>query len=86
MQKVAGIFSFKMSNWVSCQKIVLNLPGMYQQNRDLDLLNFNYSGNVAQAQTLHTAEPIVAAKLGYFSDPRPQAASGNSTLVCPSAV
>jgi glycosyltransferase involved in cell wall biosynthesis len=61
MQKVACIFSFKLSSWVSCQKIVFNLHKAYQLNKDLELLNFNYSVDQTQFDWAKTAEEIIAA-------------------------
>lgn len=62
MQKVACIFSFKMSSWVSCQKIVFNLHKSYQLNKDLELLNFNYSVDQNSLEVLQTAQAIEAAQ------------------------
>lgn len=42
MQKIACVFSFKESNWVSCQKIVFNLHKAYQICPETVLENFNY--------------------------------------------
>jgi glycosyltransferase involved in cell wall biosynthesis len=61
MQKIACIFSFKMSSWVSCQKIVFNLHKAYQLNKDLELMNFNYSVDQTATEILHLAKAIVAA-------------------------
>lgn len=41
MQKIACVFSFTESNWVSCQKIVFNLHKSYQECPDTKLENFN---------------------------------------------
>jgi glycosyltransferase involved in cell wall biosynthesis len=43
MQKIACVFSFKESNWVSCQKIVFNLHKAYQACPNTKLENFNFS-------------------------------------------
>jgi glycosyltransferase involved in cell wall biosynthesis len=43
MQKIACVFSFKESSWVSCQKIVFNLHKSYQACPNTKLENFNYS-------------------------------------------
>ena len=61
MQKVACIFSFKMSSWVSCQKIVFNLHKSYQLEKDLNLLNFNYSVDQNSLEIIKTAQEIEAA-------------------------
>jgi glycosyltransferase involved in cell wall biosynthesis len=42
MQKIACIFSFQESNWVSCQKIVFNLHKSYQACQAVELSNFNF--------------------------------------------
>ncbi len=62
MQKIACIFSFKMSSWVSCQKIVFNLHKSYQLNKNLNLLNFNYSADQNSLEVLKTAQAIEAAQ------------------------
>jgi glycosyltransferase involved in cell wall biosynthesis len=62
MQKIACVFSFKMSNWVSCQKIVFNLHKAYQLNKDLDLLNFNYSTDQTADEITLNAQSIVEAR------------------------
>ena len=43
MQKIACVFSFKESSWVSCQKIVFNLHKSYQACPNTKLENFNLS-------------------------------------------
>ncbi len=60
MQKIACVFSFKMSSWVSCQKIVFNLHKAYQLNLDLDLQNFNYSSDQTPQEILFSAKAIIA--------------------------
>ncbi len=62
MQKIACIFSFKMSSWVSCQKIVFNLHKSYQLDKDLELLNFNYSVDQTPLEVLQSAQAIVNAR------------------------
>jgi glycosyltransferase involved in cell wall biosynthesis len=62
MQKFACIFSFKMSNWVSCQKIVFNLHKSYQLNPKLELLNFNFSHSQTSGEIVETAQAIVMAR------------------------
>ena len=62
MQKIACIFSFKLSSWVSCQKIVFNLHKSYQLNTDLNLLNFNYSVDQNALEILKTAQAIEEAQ------------------------
>lgn len=60
MQKVACLFSFKLSNWISCQKIVFNLHKAYQLDKNLELLNFNYSVDQLPYEWAQTAEEIAA--------------------------
>lgn len=62
MQKIACVFSFKMSSWVSCQKIVFNLHKAYQLDKNLELLNYNYSTDSTTAEILETAQAIHAER------------------------
>lgn len=62
MQKVACIFSFKMSSWISCQKIVFNLHKAYQLNDQFELLNYNYSSSQNAEEVAETAWKILSAK------------------------
>ena len=62
MQKIACIFSFKMSSWVSCQKIVFNLHKSYQLHKDLELLNFNYSVDQTPHETQKTIQGVIEAR------------------------
>lgn len=62
MQKVACLFSFKLSSWVSCQKIVFNLHKAYQLDKNLELLNFNYSIDQLPHEWSATAEEIAASE------------------------
>lgn len=50
-----------MSSWVSCQKIVFNLHKSYQLNKDLELLNFNYSVDQTPLEILQSAQAVVNA-------------------------
>ena len=50
-----------MSSWVSCQKIVFNLHKSYALNKDLELLNFNYSVDQTALEILQSAQAVVAA-------------------------
>lgn len=50
-----------MSSWVSCQKIVFNLHKSYALNKDLELLNFNYSVDQTAIEILQSAQAVVAA-------------------------
>lgn len=60
MQKVACLFSFKLSSWISCQKIVFNLHKAYQLDKSLELLNFNYSDDQLPYEWSQTAEAVAA--------------------------
>lgn len=62
MQKVACLFSYKLSSWISCQKIVFNLHKAYQLDKKLELLNFNYSVDQLPHEWVTTAEEIAAAE------------------------
>lgn len=42
MLKIACVFSFRESSWISCQKIVFNLHKAYEQIPGVKLLNFDY--------------------------------------------
>ena len=61
MQKIACIFSFQESNWVSCQKIVFNLHKSYQGCQDVELSNFNFPHKLANQSSLDKlAQDIVS--------------------------
>lgn len=62
MQKIACLFSFKMSSWVSCQKIVFNLHKAYELNPNISLTNFNYSTNQTYDEIIQTAKSLVAIR------------------------
>lgn len=47
-----------MSSWVSCQKIVFNLHKSWQLNKEIELRNFNYSGDQSAALNLKTCHDI----------------------------
>lgn len=51
-----------MSSWVSCQKIVFNLHKSYQLDKNLELLNFNYSVDQTPHEILQSAEAVIAAQ------------------------
>ena len=61
MLKIACVFSYKESSWVSCQKIVKNLHLAYQQIPNLDLENFNYSDEMEN----HEIE-LLASRISDF--------------------
>ncbi len=58
MQKVACVFSFKKSSWISCQKIVFNLHKAWDLNPDFELLNYNYSQESGATELAQTAQEI----------------------------
>lgn len=60
MLKTACIFSFKLSNWVSCQKIVFNIHKSYQLNRHIEIKNFNFSDDLSSVELLKLANSLVA--------------------------
>jgi glycosyltransferase involved in cell wall biosynthesis len=67
MQKIACVFSFQLSSWVSCQKIVFNLLKSYQLKSDLELLKFNYPVEQEQHDIHKTARDIFEAKPDIIS-------------------
>jgi glycosyltransferase involved in cell wall biosynthesis len=62
MQKIACVFSFQLSSWVSCQKIVFNLLKSYQLKPELELLKFNYTVEQELHDVHQTARKIFEAK------------------------
>jgi glycosyltransferase involved in cell wall biosynthesis len=61
MQKIACIFSFQESNWVSCQKIVFNLHKSYQACQAVELRNFNFPHRLGTQSALdQLAQDIVS--------------------------
>lgn len=58
MQKIACLFSFRKSTWVSCQKIVFNLHKSYALDKNLEILNFNYSSESTPGDILLTVHKI----------------------------
>jgi glycosyltransferase involved in cell wall biosynthesis len=62
MQKIACLFSFKMSTWISCQKIVFNLHKAYELNPNVSLSNFNYTTNQTYEEIIQTAKSLVALR------------------------
>lgn len=75
MQKIACIFSFKESSWVSCQKIVFNLHAAYGSLENTEILNFNYGPqnergeNRALAQEIYDAEPDIISIIDHKPHP-----------------
>ncbi len=76
MQKIACIFSFQESNWVSCQKIVFNLHKSYQACQDVELSHFNFphkpgtqAGLNNLAQEIVTYAPDVLAIIDHKPHP-----------------
>ena len=51
-----------MSSWVSCQKIVFNLHKSYALNKDIELLNFNYSVDQTTDEVIMSARAVVESK------------------------
>lgn len=52
MRKIACVFSFRESSWISCQKIVYNIHKAYEALPDVELHNFHY-GIEALSGDLH---------------------------------
>jgi hypothetical protein len=66
MQKVACIYSFKESSWISCQKIVFNLHKAYQDlGPGYELRNFNLSED---SNEIHTLESLSTNVYQYSPD------------------
>jgi glycosyltransferase involved in cell wall biosynthesis len=60
MQKIACVFSFKESSWVSCQKIVFNLHKAYELAPDYKLENINYPHYITEfSQAEESARKIL---------------------------
>jgi glycosyltransferase involved in cell wall biosynthesis len=59
-KKIACIFSFQKSSWVSCQKIVFNLHQCYQSHSDFQLSNFNYGAPMTPGEIELLAKKIIA--------------------------
>lgn len=62
MHKIACVFSFRESSWISCQKIVFNLHKAYEKLSGVKLLNYDY-GRSAMKNTTSLATEI------FESDP-----------------
>jgi glycosyltransferase involved in cell wall biosynthesis len=60
MQKLACVFSFQESSWVSCQKIVFNLHEAWSKNKNFELANFNFGLDTTHYQSQLLAADIVA--------------------------
>ena len=66
MQKVACIYSFKESSWISCQKIVFNLHKAYQDlGPGYELRNFNLSED---SNEIHTLDSLSTNVYQYSPD------------------
>lgn len=61
MQKIACIFSFKESSWVSCQKIVFNLHEAWRAVPKSEVVNFNYVQESEKDDFKNLASAIFAA-------------------------
>ncbi len=64
MEKLACVFSFQKSSWVSCQKIVFNLHEAWSRNKNFELANFN----LGQDTTLYQSQLIAAEIVQYEPD------------------
>jgi glycosyltransferase involved in cell wall biosynthesis len=73
MSKIACVFSFKQSSWVSCQKIVRNLHKSYELLQDTDLVNFNLDEEMDQVELLELARKIAnsGCEIISFMDHKP---------------
>jgi glycosyltransferase involved in cell wall biosynthesis len=58
MQKLACVFSFRESDWVSCQKIVFNLHEAYEGIQDTEIRNFDYGRETTVTQLSYLVENI----------------------------
>lgn len=62
MQKVAFIYSFKESSWVSCQKIVSNLRRAYSQIDNVIQEDVNYSNEILDDEIDRVAYELIDKK------------------------
>lgn len=62
MLKIACIYSFKESDWISCQKIVFNLHRAYFMSEVGKMDNFNYSEEMDGEEFQELAQKLVEAK------------------------
>lgn len=74
MHKIACLFSFRESSWISCQKIVFNLHKAYEGLTDSTILNFDYgSENLkklpAVAEKIFESEPSVIVFMDHLPHP-----------------
>lgn len=75
MRKIACVFSFKESSWVSCQKIVRNLHRSYDGVPGLDIRNFHYGTDTLEADImeltteLHDYQPDAISILDHRPHP-----------------
>lgn len=60
MLKIACVYSFQESSWVSCQKIVKNLHLAYQQIPQSSLESFNYKNKMEDFEVIQLSEKISA--------------------------
>lgn len=58
MQKIACVFSFNPSSWVSCQKIVFNLHKAYEGLPQVAIQNFNYNAELHHSEVTTLGEKI----------------------------
>jgi glycosyltransferase involved in cell wall biosynthesis len=64
-KKIACIFSFQQSSWVSCQKIVFNLHEAYQL-AEHQLVNFNYNTSMGPTEASKLSEKIYAEEPDFL--------------------
>ncbi len=58
MHKIACVFSFRESDWVSCQKIVFNLHKAYEGVSGIKIKNFDYGAESFGPDLLNLSEDI----------------------------
>lgn len=58
MLKIACIYSFQESSWVSCQKIVVNLRQAYGTLQDYEIQNFNFSITCSEFDVQEMAKDV----------------------------
>ncbi len=73
MKKIACVYSFSSSSWVSCQKIVSNLHKSYAELEDVQITNHHYTEPITADDIVGSKEDIIAAKpdIIVFMDHKP---------------
>lgn len=74
MHKIACVFSFRESSWISCQKIVFNLHKAYEKLSGVTLLNYDYGRlsfkNVSSvASEICEADPTAIVFMDHIPHP-----------------